>query len=362
MKIVIRAGGLGTRLWPFSRQNNPKQFQALLGDKTMLRNTYERVADLLAKPEDLFISINELMVKRVKVEVPEIKLSNIIVESEARNTGPAMCLEVCYLQHYCQPDDIIASLPSDDYISDNQAFADLLHASEQFLQENPEYILTPAVKPTYPDTGYSYLKAGQNLQNIEQETIFTVCDVVEKPNQEYCRQLIDSGVYYCHTGMYVWRLQTIADLFAKLQPDMYKICQQVVDLLISYGDNEKVRQLYIQLEKISIESAITDKVDKLAMSVSNRVGWSDLGKWPVLKKILATNPGDNVTKGQVIAKDSKDNLVYCNLTDKLVVINDVSDLVIVDTGDVLFISSLKNSINTKEIIGELQQQGLEKYL
>lgn len=362
MRIVIRAGGLGTRLWPFSRQNNPKQFQALLGDKTMLRNTYERVAGILDKPDDLFISINELMVKRVKVEVPEIKLSNVIVESEARNTGPAMCLEVCYLQHYCQPDDIIASLPSDDYISDNQAFAALLRSSEKFLQENPEYILTPAVKPTFPDTGYSYLRAGQNLQTIGQETIFTVCDVVEKPNLEYCNQLIDSGVYYCHTGMYVWRLQTIVDLFAQLQPEMFKICQEIVDLLISYGDNEKVRRLYGQLEKTSIESAVTDKTEKLAMSVSNRVGWSDLGKWHVLKNILSANPGDNVTKGLVVAKDSKDNLIYCNVADKLVVINDINDLAVIDTGDVLYITSLENSTKTKEIIGELKEKGLEKYL
>ena len=362
MKIVIRAGGLGTRLWPFSRQNNPKQFQALLGEKTMLRNTYERIADLLIDPADLFVSINELMIKRLKVEIPEVKLSNIIVETESRNTGPAMCLEVCYLQKYCQPDDIIASLPSDDYISNNQAFADLLISSEQFLQKNPEYILTPAVKPTCLDTGYSYLKAGQNLQGDGQETIFTVSDVVEKPNQDYCQQLVDSGVYYCHTGMYVWRLQTIADLFAKFQPGMYQICQKLVDLIISYDDNEKIRRLYGQLEKMSIESAITDKVDKLAMSVSNRVGWSDLGKWPVLRNILADNPGDNVTKGQVIAKNSKNNLVFCNLTEKLVVINNVNDLAIIDTGDVLFISSVQESINTKDIIEELKKKKLDKYI
>ncbi|MFA7119262.1 MAG: sugar phosphate nucleotidyltransferase [Sphaerochaetaceae bacterium] len=362
MKIVIRAGGLGTRLWPFSRQNNPKQFQALLGDKTMLRNTYERIASLLTSPDDLFISINELMIKRLKVEIPEVKLSNIIVETESRNTGPAMCLEVCYLQKYCQPDDIIASLPSDDYISNNQAFADLLLSSEQFLQKNPEYILTPAVKPTCLDTGYSYLKAGQNLQSDGQEVIFTVSDVVEKPNQDYCQQLIDSGVYYCHTGMYVWQLQTIADLFAKFQPNMYHTCQEIVDLIISYADNEKIRRLYGQLEKMSIESAITDKTDKLAMSVSNRVGWSDLGKWPVLRNILADNPGDNVIKGKIIAKNSKNNLVFCNLTEKLVVINNVNDLTIIDTGDVLFISSIQESINTKEIIDDLKKKKFDKYI
>ena len=362
MKIVIRAGGLGTRLWPFSRQNNPKQFQALLGDKTMLRTTYERIAGLLNQPEDLFISINELMVKRAKLEIPEVKLSNIIVEAECRNTGPAMCLEVCYLQKYCQPNDIIASLPSDDYISNNQAFIDLLRSSEQFLRQNPNFILTPAIKPTYVDTGYSYLKAGQNLQSAGQETIFMVSDVVEKPNEDYCRELINSGVYYCHTGMYVWRLQTIADLFAKLQPGMYATCQEVVDLLIHYGNNEQIRQLYSQLEKMSIESAITDKLEKLAMSVSNQVGWSDLGKWPVLYNILSDSSGANVMKGQIVSRESKNNLVFCNLVDKLVVINDISDLVVVDTGDVLFISSLKKADSTKEIIEDLKQRGLQKYI
>lgn len=362
MKIVIRAGGLGTRLWPLSRQNNPKQFQALLGDKTMVRTTYERIVGLLNQPADLFISINELMVKRLKLEIPEVPLSNIIVETECRNTGPAMCLEVCYLQKYCQPDDIIASLPSDDYISNNEAFADLLRSSEQFLHQNPDYILTPAVKPTVIDTGYSYLRAGQNLQNIGQESIFVVNDVVEKPNEDYCRELINSGVYYCHTGMYIWRLQTIADLFTQFQPGMYQTCQKVVDLLIHYGNNEQIRQLYSQLEKMSIESAITDKVDKLAMSVSNRVGWSDLGKWPILYNILSDGTGSNVMKGQIVSRESKNNLVFCNLVDKLVVINDVSDLVVVDTGDVLFISSLKSANNIKDIIEDLKQRGLQKYI
>ncbi|HPD07955.1 mannose-1-phosphate guanylyltransferase [Patescibacteria group bacterium] len=362
MKIVIRAGGLGVRLWPFSRQNNPKQFQALLGNKTMIRTTYERVARLLNRPEDLFISINELMVQRLKLEIPEVKLSNIIVETECRNTGPAMCLEVCYLQKYCQPNDIIASIPSDDYISNNKAFADLLRSSEQFLRQNPDYILTPATKPTHVNTGYSYLKAGQNLQNVGHEVIFTVSDVVEKPDEDYCQQLINSGVYYCHTGMYVWRLQTIADLFAKFQPEMYKICQQIADLLISYGNNEQIRQLYGQLEKVSIESAITNKVEKLAMSVSDQIGWSDLGKWPVLYDILSDGAGSNVIKGQVVSKDSKNNLVFCNLVDKLVVINDINNLVIVDTGDVLFISSLKKADDTKEIIEDLKQRDLQKYI
>ena len=119
---------------------------------------------------------------------------------------------------------------------------------------------------------------------------------------------------------------------------------------------------YSQLEKMSIESAITDKLEKLAMSVSNQVGWSDLGKWPVLYNILSDNSGANVMKGQIVSRESKNNLVFCNLVDKLVVINDISDLVVVDTGDVLFISSLKKADSTKEIIEDLKQRGLQKYI
>lgn len=361
MKIVIRAGGTGTRLWPMSRKKDPKQFQKIVGDKTMVRNTYERIIGVVDSPNDVFISVNKFLEKTVKKELPDIKAKNIIIEHDTRNTGPAMCLEVCYLQKYCQPNDVIASLPSDDYISDNEAFGDLLLETEQFIKKHPDYILTPAVKPDYPDTGYTYLKAGKNLQKVGEEGIYEVADVVEKPSLEFLEDLIKSGIYYTHTGMYLWQLGHIAELFKKLQPEMYAVCQEVVELMAK-NKNSAIKKIYSQLEKISIESAITDKVDKLAMSVSNRVGWSDLGKWHVIKRTLEKNKKLNLIKGQVIANNATNNLVYSNVDKKIIVVNDINDLVIVDTDDALFVSSMKNSADVKKMVDYLKEEGLEKYL
>jgi len=362
MKIVIRAGGTGTRLWPMSRQHLPKQFQKVIGDQTMVRTTYNRIKPLLSQPTDVFVSVNQQLVNQLTAEIPELTKTNIIIETATRNTGPAMCLEVCYLQKFCQPTDIIASLPSDDYISNAQAFCDLLRTSADWLQSHLDYIIMPAVHPTHVDTGYSYMKIGQPLSQSANQAIYQVADVMEKPNEERCQELIDSGVYYCHAGMYIWQLGTIIALFQKLQPAMYQVCQQIMDLmLVEQPDWEKIKEIYNHLDKMTIESAITHRAPQVAMSVSDKVGWSDVGKWHIIKRILS-NTKENLTKGEVYCHNAKNNLVYNNTAKKIIVLNEVDDLVIVDTGDVLLISSLDKSAEVKQAVEELKKQNKNHYL
>jgi mannose-1-phosphate guanylyltransferase len=362
MKIVIRAGGTGTRLWPMSRVAHPKQFQKIVGNSTMLRTTYERIAPILKSAEDLYISVNQLLEKEAKAEFPELPKKNLILESESRNTGPAMCLEVAYLELFCDKKDIVASLPSDDYISDSAAFRDLLLLAEQFLENHPDYILTPGIKPDYPDTGYSYLKSGKNLQKSGEEAVYEVSDWVEKPNKEYCEELIRTGIYFYHTGIYVWQLGHIISLFEKHQPAMMEVCREIVKAGNSGRTPRESSEKYSRLEKITIESAITDKADKIAMSVSNRIGWSDLGKWHVIKRVLAPTRKDNTSKGMVVTEKTSNSLIYCLDPKKLVVTNCIEELAIVDTGDVLFVSSLKDSADIKMILDRLREEGLEEYL
>lgn len=356
MKIVIRAGGTGSRLWPMSRQNHPKQFQTVVGEQTMLATTYNRVKNLVG-PDNIFVSVNQYCLDKLKTALPDLKPENIIIETEARNTGPAMCLETAWLMKFCQPDEIIASLPSDDYISDVAAFHNLLQVSANFIGAHPDYILTPAVRPSVIDTGYSYFKVGQNLSAVGQEMIYEVAGVAEKPNADYCRELIDSGVYYCHTGMYIWRLSYIEKLFAELQPEMYAACQQAIDLTLG-GDLMAAAKFYGLLEKVTIESCITNKAPQVAMSVSDRIGWSDLGKWPIIKKMLSAD-GDNLLKGRVAVQDSKNCLVYNNSLKKIVVLNDVENLVVVETADALLISSLKKAADIKDCLNKIKEAGEE---
>lgn len=361
MKIVIRAGGVGTRLWPISRKNFPKQFQSIAGDKTMLRTTYDRIIPIVKSVEDVYVSVNKSFVKKTLDEIPEISEKQLIVETDTRNTGPAMCMEVCYLEKFCSPDDVIASLPSDDYISDNEAFQDLLEMTENFILKNPDYILTPAILPKYVDTGYTYFKAGKNLQNTHKDAIYRVAGVAEKPNLEHCQELIDSGEYYCHTGMYLWQLKHIANLFKTHQKEMYESCSKSVELTLENKFDE-AEKIYCELEKISIETAITDKAEKIAMSVSNKIGWSDLGKWHIIKKVLKPEEDENLIKGDVVVQDAKGNLIYSSVPKKIVVINDVDDLAVIDTPDVLFVSSLKNSAEVKKMVERLKEEGRDEYL
>lgn len=361
MKIVIRAGGTGTRLWPMSRQNNPKQFQPVVGDDSMVKVTFDRVRPIVTTTADIFVSVNLNLLNLLQGCLPEVEPTNIITEAEVRNTGPAMCLEVCWLANICSPDEVIASLPADDFISDAEAFRSLLKLSAKFLTENHDYILTPAVRPTYVDTGYSYFKTGENLASAGEEGIFRVAEVVEKPNEERCQELIDSGAYYCHTGMYLWRLGYIKQLFTELQPEMTKVCEEIVKLMVEGKQEKKIAELYAGLQKMTIESAITDKAPNLAMSVSSGLGWSDLGKWHSIKRVLSEE-GQNLIKGEVIINESKNNLIY-NISDKrVVVVNDVEDLVIIDTNDTVYISSLKNSAEVKKCLEKLKEAKKEDSL
>jgi mannose-1-phosphate guanylyltransferase len=345
-----------------SRQSNPKQFQVVMGDKSMLRTTYERVAPILKNKEDLFLSVHWNFYDRARAEVPELGANSVIVEPDTRNTGPAMCLEVCYLERFCGRDEIIASLPSDDYISDDVKFRELLEAAGSFLAAHPEYVLTPAIKPSCPDTGYSYFRAGRELGGSQAVGIYEVAEVIEKPKEDLCQELVASADCFCHTGKYIWQLGHISDLFQKHQPEMYRLCSQVAGLVAEGGDIEEAAELYGRIEKMSIETAITSQADKIAMCVSQDIGWSDLGKWHVIKKMLHSNEAENVTKGDVMMENSGNNLVYSNVDKKIVVVNDVNGLAIVDTEDALFISSLEHSADIKNIIEKLKEAGGEKYL
>jgi len=358
MKIVIRAGGSGTRLWPASRGAKPKQFLKLLNENSLLQETVGRILPMVDAGRDLFISSTFNFKDKIKEEIFGIDLKNIIAEPSSRNTGPAIALECAFLEKALDKNEIVATLPSDDFISDPKAFRDLLGQAEKFLKENPEYILTPAVRPDEVDTGYSYLKEGKNLQQDGEEAIFEVIDWVEKPNAEFCQELIDSGVYYYHTGMYIWQLGNVLSLWEKHNPEMINACRKV----IAHGlDSREAPGIYKNLERCSIESALTDKVEKIAMSVSNRIGWSDLGKWSKIKKYLKIDGDGNVTKGNVLPLDTTESLIFSD-DKKLIATIGLDDMVVVDTPDALLICPEERLDEIKKIIDTLKEKGENQYL
>lgn len=358
MNIVIRAGGPGSRLWPLSRQNRPKQFIKLLGGLTMLENTLDRIGDL-APLSSVFISTRADLVEDLQKILPDFPLSNILSEPSTRNTGPAMCLEVCYLLKILGEDEIIASIPSDDYIGNPAAWRDILSSAAEHLKKNPDDIITPAVKPEYPEIGYSYLCSGGVLNKEGETQIHKVGGMVEKPDYEKCLELIGTGDYFWHTGMYVWRLGRIAELFKKEQPAMYEACS----LLVSGEEKSRAESLYAQLSPISVESAITNKVESLVMTVSDNLLWSDVGTWPAVKRVLGSDNKDNTVLAKLITGQAKNNLVISQNPEKLIVLEGVENLAVIDTEDALLVCDLDKSPALKEVIDRIKKDpSLDGYL
>lgn len=354
MKIIIRAGGSGTRLWPASREENPKQFQAILNEKSLIRNTVDRIRPFLGGGKDFFVSVNKKMIKKLKKEIPEIPSKNVIVESAGRNTGPAICLESCFLARRFGEDVVVASLPSDDYVADEAAFRKMLRAAEKFLEKNPEYIITPGVRSTCLDAGYSYIKIGERLAGGEKTKIFKAASWVEKPSPSRCGKLIRLGKYFSHTGMYVWKLKTVLDLFRKFQPKMYEVCRLAA---AGQGDGN-----YVKLEKITVESAITARASKIAViTASDSLGWSDLGKWQIVAKMLSSDKNGNVTKGKIVPIDTKNCLIY-GPDDKLISTIGLDNLIIVLTEDALLVCPKDRAAEVKKIVEELEKKRLKKFL
>lgn len=353
MKIVIRAGGGGTRLWPVSRKDNPKQFQKIIGGKSLILNTVSRVKPFLKRADNLFISVNVRMIKKIKKEIPEIPAKNIIAEPAVKNTGPAVCLESMILAERFGEDTIAASLPSDDYVSDPAAFREMLNVAEKFLKKNPDYIVTPGAKPNYPDTGYSYIKAGRMISGNSQVKIFSVSGWTEKPNLAQSMKLTKSGKYFHHTGMYVWKLKTILDLFRKFQPEVYKACWETA---AGRGAGR-----YLDLKKITVESAVTKKAPKIAMTVSGRMEWSDLGKWHIIANMLPRDKSGNTIVGEVIPIETKNCLIYGS-RDKIIATVGLRDTIIVQSGDALLVCPKDKSGEVKKIIKELEKRNFKKFI
>ena len=189
-------------------------------------------------------------------------------------------------------------------------------------------------------------------------------DWVEKPDGDRCKELIDSGIYFTHAGMYIWRLGTIRDLFKELRPALYEACERVAELM-KKGDEKSMheaRALYDTVEEESIESAITDRAPNIAMSVSNRIGWSDLGKWHILQEMLPKNDGTNVVQGAHAVLDDVEHCMISAPEGKVVAGIGLHDMVVIDTPDALFVARKKDSAEVKKLLEKLKKQGRDDIL
>ena len=353
MKIVIMAGGTGTRLWPLSRTSKPKQFQPLFGSETMLQMTVKRLLTHFTL-DDIYVSTNEQYREEVIAELPQLSLDHIILEPEKRDTAPANGLSTIAVS--AKPDESIAFLAADHYIHKPQELCRILQLADNFLKQSPEYIVTLGITPTSPETGYGYIKYHKKSIFGEQEqAIYQVDAFVEKPDFKTATQYLADGNYVWNSGMFVVQKQRLLNMYLEYLPATAKILQK-----LEKNKLKDLENLYKLTDAISFDYGIMEKAKHIAVIPAD-IGWSDIGSWSALKDMLQDDDITVTHKGSSKHFDigSDHILVHSHTKDKIIATIGIRDIVIVETEDALLVSHIDKVQEVKKVNSLLKSANLE---
>jgi mannose-1-phosphate guanylyltransferase len=353
---TILAGGSGTRFWPKSRTHFPKQFLALQGTQSLLQNTLRRIVPLIPPSRVQVVTAAHLHTQTQR-QLPELLPTNILSEPLGRNTAAAVGLAASHLVAQ-DPTAIMVVLPADHVISDDTAFCTSLRQAAEVVQHH-DVLMTLGVRPTYPATGYGYIKVGAPLSTSTASQAYRAAQFIEKPSADVAARLVACGQYYWNCGIFVWRAATILEELRAYLPDLWQGLQAYVTASQTGASAETLYQHYAHLRNISIDHGILEH--------SSRVGvlpvsfpWSDVGSWRSLADLHPPDNDGNVVVGHHLGRDSSGLVIYS--PDTLVATIGLSDLIIVHTDDALLICPKDRDQEVRDLVKALQQHGRTEYL
>lgn len=344
MKIVIFAGGVGTRLWPLSRKNSPKQFEKILGDKSTLQLAVDRL-----RPdfnfEDIYIATGKRYENIVREQLPQIPRGNFIFEPAVRDVGPAVGLSLSIIAKD-HPNTPVAILWSDHFVKKERRFREVLHFAEDLVKKNNNSLILIGQRARFANQNLGWIEFGREIEEIKGTRVFEFKKLIYRPTLKEAENFLDQNFAW-NPGYFVTTPKFLLSQFEKFATDLYKG-------IVKIKDDNTLNAIYPTLEKISFDNAILEKIDPQYVSViASDLGWSDVGAWEALKEALEISTTENVTKGKTIITDSEDNLVF-NYTDQLVVGIDLKKMLVINTDDVLLVCS-KNSVpKIKKFVEKLE--------
>lgn len=353
------AGGTGSRLWPISRVNKPKQFQKLISNLTMLQETIERL-DFL-KPQDIYISTNREYEKTVRDQSKgKIPNQNIIIEPALRDTAPSIGLASTYLSKHF-PNEVMAIIYADHLIQKKEEFIQKLKVAEKMAKEENTLNIIE-VKAKYPNVNLGYVKIGKMLKEMNGIEVFAFEKFTEKPDLETAKTFLQSYKYLWNTGLYVWKIKTILEKFKKHQPQTYEQLMKIKKALGTKEERIVVEKYYPECEKISIDYGIMEKIDRKEVRIiPAELGWSDVGTWESIFEEMVPHEKGNLVKGKHVSIDTKGSLIY-GTNKKLIATIGLEDIVVVETDDVLLVCAKKRSQDVKKLVEKLRKGPYKKLL
>ncbi|MBW2040277.1 MAG: mannose-1-phosphate guanylyltransferase [Deltaproteobacteria bacterium] len=356
MNVIIMAGGAGTRFWPMSRLRCPKQFLKIFGPRSLVEETFLRVAPLVEQ-RNIYIIVSEIH-RALTEEVFKGREVKIVTEPLARNTAPCIGLGLIHiLKDY--GDGPVIVLPADHYIGNVEAFQDTTRRAVALVTKGG--IATIGIVPTRPETGYGYIKAGKSLSG--EAEAFRVEAFVEKPSLGMATQLLSEGGYYWNAGIFVFQAQTMMEEIRRCLPELYEGLMYLRDSLGKEGFGEKLREVYQKITPISIDYGVMERATSEVFVIPGRFPWSDVGSWQAIFELRSheRNKEGNLVDGNAIVLDCKNTFVQSR-SERLIGCIGLEDIIIVDTSDALLICHQGSSQDVCRVVELIKERGLEELI
>lgn len=353
---VIMAGGGGTRFWPLSRKKTPKQLLNLTGNDVMVNEAILRLSSVVEK-EDVFIVTNEEQVASMEEVTKNIVDSKkILAEPSARNT--AACIGYAAMEIVKKyGDGVMIITPSDAYIKNTDEFSNILKIATKEVEEN-NTLVTIGIEPTFPATGYGYIKYNKEFVN----DVKPVVEFKEKPDFETAKKYVESNEYAWNSGMFVWKASTILEKFEKYIPDIYEDLNKIGDAMGTSEEKTVLKNVYSEIRKISVDYAIMEPsaANGDVVVVPGEFGWNDVGSWDMMDVLHEKDCNGNVCIGDTLMVNSSNSVVYS--TNKKIATVGIDGLVIVETDDVIMVCPKDKAQDVKLIVDELTDKGMKDFL
>ncbi len=357
---VIMAGGGGTRLWPLSRKERPKQLLPLIGRQTLFQSTAARLENLFP-PEKILVVTVEEQARELREQAPQIPAENYLIEPAPRGTASVVGLAAAIL-HKRDPEAKMAVLPSDHFIRNRDLFHYLLKAAFEVAEDG--YLTTLGITPTAPSVSYGYIQQGKPLEAKYGYPVYRVKRFKEKPNEATAREMLRTGDHSWNSGMFVWRADAILREMEKQMPALRRALAAIAEAYDSPARAAVLNENWLPLESVTVDYGIMENAERVAVLPAGGLGWSDVGLWSSLFEALLPDMDGNVAANNSLhlAHETHNTLVYSVNSERLIVTIGVDDMVIVDAGDVVMVCKADQSQKVKDVVEHLKKHRQEKYL
>jgi mannose-1-phosphate guanylyltransferase len=351
---VIMAGGGGTRLWPLSRQTRPKQMLKLFDDRTLFQTAVDRLGGLFPSDRILVVTVEE-QAKELHTQCPYLPFENFLIEPMPRGTASVVGLAAAALQKR-DSQAVMAVLTADHFIGNEDNFRSLLLTAGEVAEEG--YLVTLGISPTFPSTGYGYIQQGERLGTFREKPVYHVLRFKEKPAEEQAKLMLEGGDHAWNSGMFVWRVDRIMDEFRRQMPELYADLERIAGAWDTSERGDVLTQVWPDIKSQTIDYGVMEGAERVAVIPAADLNWSDVGSWDSLFEVLPSDENGNIVRGgRHLGLESSGSLVYLNGEHKLVVTIGVSNLVLVDTGDVLLVCPKEQAQKVRDVVNILKETG-----